>query len=40
VLTRAVFQSSIDLVKRFKFLGATDAYYFLHVVGEPVPPSS
>jgi 3-methyladenine DNA glycosylase Tag len=26
-----------DLVKRFKFLGATGAYYFLHVVGEPVP---
>ena len=29
---------SADLVKRFKFLGATGAYYFLHVVGEPVPP--
>ena len=28
---------SADLVKRFKFLGATGAYYFLHVVGEPVP---
>jgi 3-methyladenine DNA glycosylase Tag len=27
-----------DLVKRFKFLGATGAYYFLHVVGEKVPP--
>jgi 3-methyladenine DNA glycosylase Tag len=27
-----------DLVKRFKFLGGTGAYYFLHVVGEPVPP--
>jgi hypothetical protein len=40
VLTRTVFQSGIDLVQRFKFLGATGAYYFLHVVGEPVPPSS
>ena len=29
---------SADLVKRFKFLGATGAYYFLYVVGEPVPP--
>jgi len=29
---------SADLVKRFKFLGGTGAYYFLHVVGEPVPP--
>ena len=29
---------SADLVKRFTFLGATGAYYFLHVVGEPVPP--
>ena len=28
---------SADLVKRFKFLGGTGAYYFLHVVGEPVP---
>jgi 3-methyladenine DNA glycosylase Tag len=28
---------STDLSKRFKFLGATGAYYFLHVVGEPVP---
>jgi 3-methyladenine DNA glycosylase Tag len=27
-----------DLVKLFKFLGATGAYYFLYVVGEPVPP--
>lgn len=26
-----------DLVKRFKFLGETGAYYFLHVVGEKVP---
>lgn len=26
-----------DLVKRFKFLGDTGAYYFLYVVGEPVP---
>jgi Methyladenine glycosylase len=30
--------ASTDLVKRFKFLGATGAYYFLWVVGEPVPP--
>jgi 3-methyladenine DNA glycosylase Tag len=29
---------SADLIKRFKFLGASGAYYFLHVVGEPVPP--
>ncbi len=29
---------SNDLVKRFKFLGHTGAYYFLHVVGEQVPP--
>ena len=29
---------SADLVKRFKFLGDTGAYYFLHVVGEAVPP--
>jgi DNA-3-methyladenine glycosylase I len=27
-----------DLRKRFKFVGDTGAYYFLHVVGEPVPP--
>jgi 3-methyladenine DNA glycosylase Tag len=26
-----------DLVKRFKFLGRMGAYYFLYVVGEPVP---
>ena len=30
--------ASGDLVKRFKFLGGTGAYYFLHVVGEKVPP--
>ena len=28
---------SADLVKRFRYLGGTGAYYFLHVVGEPVP---
>lgn len=28
---------SADLVKQFKFLGGTGAYYFLHVVGQPVP---
>jgi 3-methyladenine DNA glycosylase Tag len=27
-----------DLRSRFKFVGDTGAYYFLHVVGEPVPP--
>jgi 3-methyladenine DNA glycosylase Tag len=27
-----------DLVKRFRFLGETGAYYFLYVVGEDVPP--
>jgi DNA-3-methyladenine glycosylase I len=26
-----------DLRKRFKFIGQTGAYYFLHVVGERVP---
>jgi 3-methyladenine DNA glycosylase Tag len=30
--------AAADLVKRFKFLGNTGAYYFLHVVGQPVPP--
>ena len=29
---------SADLVKRFKFLGDMGSYYFLHVVGGPVPP--
>jgi 3-methyladenine DNA glycosylase Tag len=29
---------SADLVKRFKFLGDLGSYYFLHVIGEPVPP--
>ena len=27
-----------DLRKRFKWLGDSGAYYFLHVVKEPVPP--
>jgi 3-methyladenine DNA glycosylase Tag len=27
-----------DLRRRFAFLGDTGAYYFLYVVGEPVPP--
>jgi 3-methyladenine DNA glycosylase Tag len=27
-----------DLQKRFKFLGGMGIYYFLYVVGEPVPP--
>ena len=29
---------STDLIKRLKYLGPTGAYYFLHVVGESVPP--
>jgi Methyladenine glycosylase len=29
---------SADLRKRFKHFGAFGAYYFLYVVGEPVPP--
>jgi 3-methyladenine DNA glycosylase Tag len=27
-----------DLRRRFRFVGETGAYFFLHVVGEPVPP--
>ncbi|HKF80593.1 MAG TPA: DNA-3-methyladenine glycosylase I [Thermoleophilaceae bacterium] len=27
-----------DLRRQFAFVGETGAYYFLHVVGEPVPP--
>jgi hypothetical protein len=27
-----------DLRKRFKFLGEMGCYYYLHVVGEEVPP--
>jgi DNA-3-methyladenine glycosylase I len=27
-----------DMRKRFKFLGELGAFYFLYVVGEPVPP--
>ena len=27
-----------DLKQQFSFLGDTGSYYFLHVVGEPVPP--
>ncbi len=30
--------TAADLRKRFKFLGDLGAYYFLYVVGEPVPP--
>lgn len=30
--------ASADLKKRFKFVGDLAAYYFLYVVGEPVPP--
>ncbi len=29
--------TAADLVRNFRFLGDTGAYYFLHVVGEPVP---
>src|SRR5437660_625555 len=33
------FDASVaDLKKRFKFVGDMGAYYFLHVVGEEVPP--
>ena len=27
-----------DLKKQFKFLGDTGSYFFLYVIGEPVPP--
>ena len=27
-----------DLKKKFKFLGDTGCYFFLYVIGEPVPP--
>jgi hypothetical protein len=30
--------TAADMRKRFKFLGDTGIYYFLWVVGEPVPP--
>jgi DNA-3-methyladenine glycosylase I len=30
--------TAADIVRRFKFLGDNGAYYFLYVVGEPVPP--
>ena len=30
--------AAADLKKRFAFMGATGAYYFLYVVGEEVPP--
>jgi len=30
-------ETAADLVRRFKFLGDTGAYYFLYVVGEKVP---
>jgi DNA-3-methyladenine glycosylase I len=37
--SHAGFEETVaDLRKRFKFVGDTGAYYFLHVVGEPVPP--
>lgn len=33
------FESTVaDLCKRFKYMGRMGAYYFLHVVGEEVPP--
>jgi 3-methyladenine DNA glycosylase Tag len=31
-------ETAADLVRRFKYLGDTGAYYFLYVVGEEVPP--
>ena len=31
-------ETTADLKKRFKFIGDMGAYYFLHVVGEEVPP--
>lgn len=31
-------ETAADLRKRFKFMGDLGAYYFLYVVGEPVPP--
>jgi DNA-3-methyladenine glycosylase I len=31
-------QTAADLKRRFRFLGDLGAYYFLHVVGEEVPP--
>ena len=38
VATAILVHHSFGSQARFKFLGATGAYYFLHVVGEPVPP--
>jgi DNA-3-methyladenine glycosylase I len=31
-------ETAADLKRRFRFLGDLGAYYFLHVVGEEVPP--
>jgi hypothetical protein len=31
-------ETAADLKRRFRFLGDFGAYYFLHVVGEEVPP--
>ena len=31
-------ETAADLRRQFAFLGETGAYYFLYVVGEPVPP--
>ena len=31
-------ETAADLKRRFRFLGDLGAYYFLHVVGEDVPP--
>ena len=37
--SHAGFEETVaDLRKRFKFVGDTGAYFFLHVVGESVPP--
>jgi 3-methyladenine DNA glycosylase Tag len=37
--SHAGFEETVaDLRRRFRFVGDTGAYYFLHVVGERVPP--
>ena len=37
--SRGDFDATVaDLKRQFRFLGDTGAYYFLHVVGEEVPP--
>jgi hypothetical protein len=37
--TRPDFKATVaDLRRNFRFLGETSAYFFLAMVGEPVPP--